>query len=137
MSWRILPRQPCATYCKSRLALWLMLVPVSYHEPFASSKHGLHTDPTTCIFGFFGLLRAHIKRGKIVLAHLPRQPCATYCKSRLALWLMLVPVSYHEPFASSKGLLVFLTQDILLLEDHVQLIGFPGQDSIFGISLVA
>ena len=94
-----LPRQPCATYCKSRLALWLMLVPVSYHEPFASSKHGLHTDPTTCIFG---LLRAHIKRGKIVLAHLPRQPCATYCKSRLALWLMLVPVSYHEPFASSK-----------------------------------
>ena len=36
-----------------------MLVPVSYHEPFASSKHGLHTDPTTCIFG---LLRAHIER---------------------------------------------------------------------------
>lgn len=50
---------------------------------------------------------------------------------------MLVPVSYHEPFASSKGLLVFLTEDILLLEDHVQLIGFPGEDGIFGISLVA
>ena len=61
-----------------------------------SIANGCYGTTTSCE------LQAHIKRGKIVLVHLPRQPCATYCKSRLALWLMLVPVSYHEPFASSK-----------------------------------
>ena len=102
-----LPCQPCAAECNGRLALWLMLVPVSYHEPFAGNHQFTQYDParlhTTLSPPVVPVIpvKAHIKRGNVAPMQLPCQPCAAECNGRLALWLMLVPVSYHEPFAGN------------------------------------
>ena len=80
---------------------------MSIHEPFAGNHQSTQYDParlhTTLSPPVVPVIpvKAHIKRGNVAPMQLPCQPCAAECNGRLALWLMLVPVSYHEPFAGN------------------------------------